>query len=160
MKLTTKTDLEVPISFVYATLVDFQTWEREAIRRGVEIERPADAPLSGVGATWRVRGQYRGKLHKLLLKVAAVQKNETLAFTLDSPSVEGSSQIELLLLSPRRTRLRLTLDVRPKTLAARLFINTIRLAKRRVDARFDKRGKQLASRIEDLYQRSRASAKV
>lgn len=160
MKLTTKTDLEAPIGFVYATLTDFPKWEREAIRRGVEIERPADAPLSGVGATWRVRGQYRGKLRKLLVKVAVAQPNETLAFTLDSPSVDGSSRIELIMLSPRRTRLRLSLEVRPKTLAARLFLNTLRLAKRRIDARFDKRGKQLAARIEDLYQRSRSTAKV
>jgi hypothetical protein len=160
MKLTTKTDLEAPIGFVYATLADFPAWEREAVRHGVEIERPADTPLTGKGATWRVRAQYRGKLRKLQVRVDDAIPDDKLIFTLDSASVEGTSQAELISLSPRRTRLRLTLEVRPKTLAARLFINTLRLAKRRVDARFDKRVAQLAARIEEMYQRSRNQEKV
>ena len=42
MKLTAKIDLEVPARFVYDILADHAAWEREAERRGVEIERPAD----------------------------------------------------------------------------------------------------------------------
>jgi hypothetical protein len=41
MKLTAKTDLEVPAAVVFAALIDTPTWEREAIRNGVEVERPA-----------------------------------------------------------------------------------------------------------------------
>jgi hypothetical protein len=160
MKLTAKTDLEAPIRFVYATLADFPAWEREAVRHGVEIQRPADTPTLGKGATWRVRAQYRGKLRKLQIRVDEATLDDKMVFALDSTSVDGTSQVDLISLSPRRTRLRLTLDVRPKTLAARLFINTLRLAKRRVDARFDKRVTQLAARIEEMYQRSRNQEKV
>lgn len=158
MKLTTKTDLEAPIRFVYATLADFPMWEREIVRRGVEIERPADSPQTGKGATWRVRAPYRGKVRKVQLRIDDAVPDDKMVLALDSASVEGTSQVDLISLSPRRTRMRLTLDIRPKTLAARLFINTLRLAKRRVDARFEKRVAQLAARIEDLYQRSRNPA--
>lgn len=41
-----------------------------------------------------------------------------------------------MVLSPRRSRVRMDLEVKPKTLAARLFINTMRLAKGRVQGRF------------------------
>jgi hypothetical protein len=160
MKLTAKTDLEAPIGFVYATLADFPAWEREAVRHGVEIERPADTPPTGKGAVWRVRAQYRGKLRKLQIRVEDAVPGDKLIFALDSAAVDGTSQVDLISLSPRRTRLRLTLEVRPKTLAARLFINTLRLAKRRVDARFDKRVVQLAARIEEMYQRSRNQEKA
>lgn len=160
MKLTSKTDLEAPIGFVYATLADFPTWEREVVRRGVEIERPADSPHTGKGATWRVRAPYRGKVRKVQIQVTDAVQDDKLVFGIDAPSIEGTSMLELISLSPRRTRLRLTLDVRPKTLAARLFINTLRLAKRRVDTRFDKPVAQLAARIEEMYQRSRSQEKV
>lgn len=156
MKLTSKTDLEAPIGFVYATLADFPTWEREVVRRGVEIERPADSPHTGKGATWRVRAPYRGKVRKVQIQVTDAVQDDKLVFGIDAPSIEGTSMLELISLSPRRTRLRLTLDVRPKTLAARLFINTLR----RVDTRFDKRVAQLAARIEEMYQRSRSQEKV
>ena len=38
MKLTSKTDLDVPVSFVYATLADHAAWEREAVQRGATVE--------------------------------------------------------------------------------------------------------------------------
>jgi hypothetical protein len=64
--------------------------------------------------------------------------------------------MEVIALSPRRSRLRVALTVRPKTLAARLFLNTLRLAKRRVQGRLDKRLGQLGARIEDRHGRSQA----
>lgn len=160
MKLTSKTDLDVPVSFVYATLADHPAWEREALRRGARVERPADAPATGVGATWRVRGRFRGKERKVSVRLTQAALNEVMTYDLDSPSIEGQAQFEVLALSPRRTRLRVVLEVRPRTLAARLFLNTLRLTRRRVEARFDARTAQLARRIAEIYQRSRTRAEV
>lgn len=158
MKLTAKTDLEVPASFVFATLVDHAAWEREAIRNGAEVERPEGSPLSGPGAAWRIRGHFRGKPRKVLIRIEDLAQDQRLALTIDSPSIEGSSRIEIMVLSPRRSRLRVDLEVKPKTLAARLFINTMRLAKGRVQAKFEGRLGQMGARIKDRYERSQVQA--
>lgn len=154
MKLAAKTDLEVPAAAVFAALIDTPTWEREAIRNGVEVERPAGTPDSGVGAEWRIRGHFRGKARKVTVRIAEMTPGQRLAMGMDSPSVEGTVQIEVMVLSPRRSRLRADLEIKPKTLAARLFINTMRLAKGRVQARFEKGLGNLGSRIKDRYDRS------
>jgi Polyketide cyclase / dehydrase and lipid transport len=156
MKLTAKTDLEVPAAFVYAVLTDHLGWEREAVRNGVEIERPAGTPQTGIGAEWRVRAHFRGKARKLLIRIDEMSPDQRLGFHIDSPSVEGTAQLEVMLLSPRRSRMRLDVEFKPKTLAARLFINTLRLAKGRVQARFEKRIGQLGERIKERYDRSQA----
>ena len=156
MKLTAKTDLEVPAAAVFATLIDHPAWEREAIRNGVEIERPADAPATGVGAEWRIRGHFRGKPRKVLVRIEEMTQDQRLALGIDSPSVEGTTRLEVMVLSPRRSRLRVDLEVKPKTLAARLFINTLRLAKGRVQSRFESRLGQLGARIKDRFDRSQA----
>jgi len=127
MKLTAKTDLEVPASAVFAALVDHPAWEREAIRNGVEIERPAGTPSTGVGAEWRIRGHFRGKPRKVQVKIEDMTPDQRLALGLDSPSIEGTTRLEVMVLSPRRSRLRVDPEVKPKTLAARLFHNTQRL---------------------------------
>ncbi|MCX7288796.1 MAG: SRPBCC family protein [Rhodobacterales bacterium] len=158
MKLIAKTDLEAPAAFVYAQLADHAAWEREALRRGAEIERPADLPLSGVGAGWQIQIPFRGKLRKVLLKVAQMDPDQSLAYSFDGQSLQGLALLEVQALSARRSRLRVTLDAKPKTLAARLFINTLRLAKGRVQARFDKRLGQLAARIESSHVEARARA--
>ena len=151
MKLTAKTDLEVPAAFVFATLIDSASWEREAVRNGVEVERPQDSPDSGVGASWRIRGHFRGKARKVLVRIDELTPGQRLALMMDSPSIEGISRLEVMVLSPRRSRLRADLEVKPKTLAARLFINTMRLAKGRVQARFEKGLGTLGTRIKDRY---------
>ena len=161
MKLTAKTDLEAPLGFVYASLIDHAAWEQEARHRGAEIERPADMPLSGIGAGWRVKVAFRGRLRKLLLRIEDIVPDDQVILSVDGQAIEGQSVLEVLSLSPRRTRLRVVIDIKPKTLAARLFLNTLRLARGRVQARFDKRVSQLGARIADRYQRSKAgTAKV
>ncbi len=153
MKLTAKTDLEVPAAFVFAVFVDHPSWEREAVRNGVEVERPNGSPHSGVGASWNIRGHFRGRARKVLLKIEEMTPDQRLALSMDSPSMEGVSRIEVMVLSPRRSRVRADLEIKPKTLAARLFINTMRLAKGRVQARFEKGLSQLGARIKDRYDR-------
>lgn len=158
MKLTAKTDLEVPAAAVFAILIDHSAWEREAIRNGIEIERPAGSPATGVGAEWRIRGHFRGKARKIQLRIDEMTPGQRMAIGIDSPSVEGVTRLEVMVLSPRRSRLRVDLEVKPKTLAARLFINTMRLAKGRAQARFEKGLNRLGSRIKERYERSQAPA--
>jgi hypothetical protein len=158
MKLTAKTDLEVPAAFVFASLVDHASWEREAVRNGAEVERPEGTPATGLGAAWRIRGHFRGKARKALLKITDLAENRHVVLSIDSPSIEGSARFEIMVLSPRRSRLRVDVDIKPKTLAARLFINTMRLAKGRVQAKFEKRLGQMGTRIKDRYERSQVQA--
>lgn len=158
MKLTAKTDIEAPASFVYANLIDHAAWEREMARRGAEIERPADMPLAGIGAGWRIRVPFRGKVRKFLVRIEDMSPDARLVFGIDGQAIEGNSVLELLPMSPRRTRLRMALDVKPKTLAARLFLNTLRLAKGKVQARLEKRLEQLGARIADNHESSRKLA--
>ena len=153
MKLTAKTDLEVPAAYVFATLVDHASWEREAVRNGAEVDRPEGTPPTGPGAAWRIRGHFKGKARKVTARITDLTPGQRLSMSLDSPSIDGVVQIEVMVLSPRRSRLRTDLEIKPKTLAARLFVNTMRLAKGRVQARFENGLTQLGARIKDRYDR-------
>jgi hypothetical protein len=156
MKLTAKSDIEAPLAYLYASISDTVAWEREAVRRGVEIERPGDMPLAGVGAGWLVKVPFRGRLRKFQLRIDSMVPDESLEFSLDGQAMTGAGQLDTKSLSARRSRLRVTVEVKPKTLAARLFLNTLRLARRQVEARFEKRLGQFAARIEDRYARDKA----
>jgi hypothetical protein len=155
MKLTAKTDLDAPISFVYECLSDHASWEREAVERGIDVEHPSDMPVSGLGSGWLLRLPYRGKLVKILLRLVQMVRDESLEFDFQSQSIEGDLGVSLMALSPRRTRMQLSIDVRPRTLAARLFLNTLRLARGRVQAKVEMRVKQMGMQIQNRYARNR-----
>jgi hypothetical protein len=153
MKLTVKTDVDAPVEFVHAYLADSTTWEHEAIRRGIEVQRPADMPLTGVGAGWRIKLRFRGRTRNVLIRIDEIVQDEVIGYSFEGQALYGTTQMETKALSPRRSRLKVSVEAKPKTLAARLFLNTLRLARRKVEERMEKRVDQLGERIEDRYAR-------
>ncbi len=151
MKLTTKQDVEAPLDVVYARLTDFDHFERMAMRRGAEVERTDRLKTPDVGMAWRLRFVFKGKQRKMSVRFADAEPGSHLAWAFDSVPIEGTVKVELVSLSARRTRMTMSLDVRPKTLAARLMIQSLRLAKGRVQRRLDLRAGQLANMIEEQY---------
>lgn len=103
-----------------------------AMRRGAEVERTDRLRSPGVGMAWRLRFVFRGRPRTMQVRLAEVEPGAQLIWAFDSPSLQGTVQIELVALSPRRTRMTLRSEVRPKTLAARLLVQSARLAKGRV----------------------------
>lgn len=154
MKLTTKQDIEAPLDHVYARLTDFDHFERMAMRRGSEIERTDRLKSPGPGMAWRLRFTFRGKPRKAMVRFTDGVPGSHIDLGFESPSLEGTARIELVALSARRTRLALVSDVRPKTLAARLVLQSMRLAKGRIQRKYDVAAGKLANMIEEQYRAS------
>jgi hypothetical protein len=153
MKLTGRKDVEAPADFVFATLTDFESWERFAMRRGMDVSRTDTLAKPGPGMGWLVIFEYRGKKREMRISMDQIGPGAQLKLRGQSPNVEGECQIEVVEMSTRRCRLHLTLDGRPRTLGARLFMQSLRLAKGRVDRRFDGRLEVLAQELESRLAR-------
>lgn len=151
MKFSTRADIEAPIEFVYATLSDFEAFERGALRRGAEVLRTDATRGFGPGMCWNVQFSYRGKARRIEITLAAAERPVLLRYSGVSPSVDGTLALELLALSPQRTRIKVDLEVKPRTIAARLFLQSLKLVKTRLVARFKKRVATYVTEIEGRY---------
>ena len=151
MKLAAKYDIEAPVDFVYAQLVDFDGWERAAMRRGADVSRTDNLREAGPGMTWATQFHYRAKDRKVTLRIDALTHQSQLALTVMSALVDGVLEVDLLNLGARRTRVDVQLDVKPKTLAARIYVQSLRLARSRVDRSFAQRVARFAAEIEDRH---------
>lgn len=148
MKLTTRQDIEAPQDVVYEKLTDFDQFERMAMRRSAEVERTDRMRERVPGMAWRLRFVFRGKPRKALIRFVSADPGSALGYEVESPSLDGTARIELVALSPRRTRMVVHIEVRPKTLAARLMIQSMRLAKGRVQKKLDGASAKLANLVE------------
>lgn len=155
MKLTTRQDIEAPAAFVFEALMDFDAWERAALRRGAEVARTDRLREVLPGLSWLVKFAYRGKERKLALRLTHLEQPTTLAFSGTGTSLDGLAGIDLMELASRRTRISVTLDVRPKTIGARVILQSLRLAKARINRRFADRIGHYCSEIETRYRTSR-----
>lgn len=156
MKLTAKQDIEAPVAFVYKVLADFDGWERNAMRRGAEVNRTDKLRQPGPGMTWIARFFYRGKDRTVTVRVDALDTPVHLAMAAFSPVVEGTCKLDLLEMAAKRTRLHIVLDAKPKTFGARLYFQSLKLAKARVERGLQKRTANLATEIETRYRREQA----
>jgi hypothetical protein len=77
-----------------------------------------------------------------------------LVFAFTSRLFEGTVTVEVVAMSARRTRMHVASEVAPLSLAARLLLQSLKLAKARVSRRYDKRVAQLAAEIEARHARA------
>ncbi len=148
MKLASKHDIDAPIDLVFKALTDFDHWERAALRRGAEVGRTDNLTKLGPGMAWFARFAFRGKTRDLDLKVTKVVAPNQIKFDAQATVVTGDIQIELVEMSAKRTRILATTDIKPVSLGARLFLQSLRLARARVDKKFDQRIAVFASEIQ------------
>lgn len=153
MKLASRYDVEAPIDRVFAELMNIDQWERGAMRRGADVTRTDTLKAPGPGMTWVSNFRYRGKDRTATLRIARLEPPTKVELAVMSSLVDAGIVIDLVELSLRRTRCQVYLELRPKTLAAKLYVQSLKLAKGRVERNFQARTSQFVLELEDRIRR-------
>ncbi len=156
MKLSAKYEIEAPADFVYRELADFAAWERMALRRGAEVTRLDNQATVGPGMEWLISFALRGKRRKLGVRVMVAKPISHLGIAVGSALADGDIEIDLLDIAAARTRVGVQTTVKPKSLAARVYIQALRLTRKKVEATYSQRIAHLAVEIEDRYRSARS----
>ncbi|MEM6727447.1 MAG: SRPBCC family protein [Pseudomonadota bacterium] len=160
MKLSTREDIAVPIEAVFASVTNFEEFERRALRRGAEISRSDPPSGAGLGSAWDVAFMFRGRDRKLRAEVVGYDAPEKLTVASQSGGLHGSFTVSLVALSPRKTRMVVGLELVPKNLSARLLVQSFKLAKASIKKRYDGAVLDYAHMVEDAYKSSPAGRRM
>ena len=153
MKFSTRSDIEAPIDHVFAEMSDFSNFERAAMRRGAKVQRVDKQDVIGPGMAWQAEFKFRGKLREVRIDLEDYEQPTLMSFAGKSAGLTGFCEIELIELSPKKTRMHLSFDLRPQTLSARLLVQSMKLAKGTIEKKFDARVADYAKDISDKYTR-------
>jgi hypothetical protein len=148
MKLSNRQDIEAPIQSVYAAASNFPAIERQVEKRGVAVERDPDAPDTGPGKRWTARANWRGREHVILSELVSIDEGQGYAIESSSGGVVCMTVVDMVALSRTRTRLLVSMELRPTTLSSRLLVQSLRLAKARLNGRLKSRMQEFAHRME------------
>lgn len=151
MKLSTREDIAAPIETVFREISDFDAFERAALRRGAEVVRTDGSGQYGKGMTWRAQFPFRNRERVADLELTDFDAPNGLTLFSKVSGIEATVMVELVALSRVRTRMNMSIDMRPKSIPARLMIQSLKLAKTNMTKRFERRVSDFAQHIEDRH---------
>ena len=151
MIFSTKEDIEAPIDAVFKAVSNFDAFEHSALRRGAKVQRVNRKTHPSTSLAWDVRFTFRGKKRDMLIELIEHDAPNRLLAQSQSGGIEGGLQMNLVALSSNRTRLLIETEIKPKTLSARLMVQSMRLAKNKLTRRYRLKVADFANDIEDRY---------
>ncbi|HEY9020652.1 MAG: SRPBCC family protein [Paracoccaceae bacterium] len=154
MKFSAKEDIEAPIEQVFALVSDFAALERAALRRGAEVQRTDSLHKPGVGMSWTAAFMARGRQRKLDIVMTTYEPPHAMRFDSVAQGLHSNMTVELVALSRGRTRLSVDLELKPKSISARLFVQSLKLARNNLNKKFHLRMADYASDLEDRARRA------
>lgn len=149
MQVTGTEDVEASMDHVFSELTAFDALERQAMRRGIEVRRRFSGAAPGIGEGWEAQFKFRGKMREARITLEACDAPNMVQFGGVSGGLETSTLVELVPLSPNRTRVSVVFKMMPKTLSARLLVQSFKLARSRINKRFKARMAQYGRDIEN-----------
>lgn len=151
MKFATKEDIECPIEHVFARAADFAGFERQALRRGANVRKTDSNERHGLGSGWDVNFKFRGKDRQLKAAITAWEPPNGYRITSTTSGIEAVVLVELVPLSRNRTRLSMSIELKPKTIGARIMVQSLKLARGTLQRRIELRVADFASDIVERY---------
>lgn len=152
MKLSTREDIEVPIAYVFDRVSDFSALERRALRQGAQVTRRQNGPYQE-GDIWDITFKFRGRDRGVMAELTRFEHPTELEFDSASDGLNALMQVTLVALSPERTRVLVSFELRAKTVTARVLLQSLKLAKASMSKRLAARVQDYAGEIEDRFRR-------
>lgn len=136
MKFSTRQDTDLSADQLFSVVGDFDRIERIFVRRGAMMRRIDPAREPGAGMGWQIGFDWRGKRRELRLDVTRYDRPELIAFEGMSELFEVSVDMAIIALTRNKSRFSLSIDLRPRSMRARLMLQTAKLAKGALDRKF------------------------
>ena len=112
MQLKAREDIEAPLDKVFAALSDLETVERQALRRGIDVQRIRGGGAPTEGMAWRVVFTFRGKEREAEITLTEYTPPERMVFSSISGGLKVVMVMDVVALSRTRTRITTSSDAR------------------------------------------------
>ena len=144
MELTATQDVEAPQQALFRAMMDFDRIEAQLAGSRIDLHRQhgpaADAPL---GTRWVARFRLRGEDRRATVTLCELVAPDRVVLDGAMGGLEARSAVTLDPLDTARTRVTAAVMLHPGTLSARLMLQSLRLARGTIEARFRARSAQV-----------------
>ena len=155
MQFSSVQDVNAPLDFVFQQMSDFESYESYGLRTGADVERSDNLTEKAAGMMWDVSGDFRGKRRNLEIELIDYRPDNLLKFFIKSKGVEAIATMESMALTRKQSRIKVTTLLKPKSISARLILQSAKHAKSSMNRKFNHSFWTYANYIENNYNNAR-----
>lgn len=130
-------DVEAPVDWVWQGFTDFGAIEADIRARDAELSRVGDWREAALGVAWRGSVPVRGKVRAIDARITAFLPGEQLVIDSQIGGMGCHYEVAFAPLSETETRVSVLLELKAATLSARLLLQTLKIARRKVIQRLE-----------------------
>jgi cell division protein ZapA (FtsZ GTPase activity inhibitor) len=137
VKFRVSDEVEAPANWVWKGFTDFTFIEAEALANGADLTRVGGWSEPRVGASWHGAVQVRGKARAIEAQVSAFMPPEALVIQTRIGGMRCQYEVALDPLATAVTRVSVMLELSAATMSAKLLLQSMKVARRRVHQRLE-----------------------
>ncbi|MGN7869033.1 hypothetical protein [Paracoccus sp. 22332] len=139
MKFSSRIDTDRSSAELFDLIGDFSRSERALAARGAQVRRIDPSLEPGTGLGWVIRFHWRGGLRIVRMDVTRFDRPSHITLDGHSDQFDLAINLTVVALSRVKSRLLFETEIRPRTMRARLLLQTAKLGKAQLDRKYDQR---------------------
>ncbi len=139
MKFSTRRDVDLAAEALFRAASNFHAIERMLVRRGATVRRLDDLAAPGVGMRWLIGFDWRGRHREVTAEVARLDAPVAMVINATSDQLDLVIRMTVVALTRTKSRLIFETEARPRSMKARLMLQTAKLGKAQLDRKFARR---------------------
>ncbi|WP_195759859.1 SRPBCC family protein [Paracoccus sp. S-4012] len=137
MRFSSSRDVELPAEDLFDAVADIDRLEQVIASRKARVTRLG--PEDGGPMAWEVEFDWRGRTRNLSARVTRFDRPHLLGMEGAVETLDFRLTAEVVALTRERSRVTIEAEITPRSMKARLLLQTAKLTKSTLDRRFDER---------------------
>ncbi len=155
MELTYKTIINVPQAFAFEKATDFARFEREGFGKLSPFEPRSEIKAPGIGARWRTSSEFQGRPRRFSLELFKLDGPEAMVLGNKSEKYDIEAHFLFKEIGEEETEFTFHLDAKAQSITAKLILQTIQLARGRIEKSMQTEFEKMALNMEEAFDESR-----
>ena len=142
-----KAQVNAPMDWAFTALCDHRFFAARAAANGVTVTSPDTPDTPFADRTWQASGPFRGRPRTADISIKSIAAPVRLQLISTVSNIEAHTDIEFLETGRRRTRMKIRVGLLPRSMTARLIVQSLRFSRPRLTRRLDKATTRFAKMI-------------
>ena len=152
MELSYQSIINVPQAFAFERSTDFERFEAEGFGNLAMFEPRSEIRAPKIGARWRTAAEFQGRPRRFSLELFELDAPKKLVLGNKSEKYDIEAHFNFVELDAEKTEFTFKLDAKANSITAKLILQTIQLARSRIEKSMQEDFDEMGQRMEAAYQ--------